>query len=116
MTPPRNLQVVGDRDLTLAERVAVHLDQLATIPGYADRALPHTPIVVACPTCKSSPGLPCRSPRGWTPRNGFHAPRIRAVAGWSREKKLTEYATVKARQDEQRATVAGSGAVTGGKA
>jgi hypothetical protein len=107
----RTLHLVSDRDITLAERIAFHLDQLATIPGYADRALPHTPIVVGCPTCKSFPGLPCTTPNGWTPRNGFHAPRMKAVAGWSQERKLTEYAQMKAAEDLRRAGVEDAGAV-----
>lgn len=100
----RHLHAVSDRDVQLAERVAAQLARLLADEHYADQVADwHAPIVVGCSTCDAWAGLGCRTPGNWPVRNGFHAPRIKSVAGWSREKKLTAYAQIKAEEEQRRA-------------
>lgn len=97
----RHLHAVPDRDW-VAERAAQLATELA--PNAYTIAL-HAPVTVPCPTCKAQPGGRCESPNGWTPRNGFHVPRMQAVAHLTEQERVTAYVRMKAQQEQDRAEV-----------
>lgn len=86
----------GKPVITLEKRIAELMPRAVTVAA-------HAPITVPCSTCHAQPGEPCRSRgNGWTPRNGFHAPRIKAVADLTEVEKVEAVARMQLAEERRR--------------